>query len=274
MPQQTNNGSRPLDAEGNLQLSLPAGNYHLTCEKPGYQRKQRDLIVSADGGRIAFCHVKLDGLIDADAKPPSEEAKRDIIEEAKRVVGAETFPFFLGQTSPDTFVYFVRDRARKIQSFLKRGSAVAQQPEVVQEVDKFWRLVAQNVLEGYQADRARAVQVGRLDGNRLFLATALGALAAACEAGQFQSGQVALDNWNHSEAGELVAEYLPVPKNDHLDPADLSTHIFSTNYVWREFPREVQAQSLAARILPRMLSHPWKTRPPPLREDVNPQHSR
>ena len=241
------------DAEGNLQLSLPAGNYHLTCEKPGFQRKERDLVVGADGSRIAFCRVKLDGLIDTNTNSLSEEAKRNIIEEAKRVVGAETFPFFLGQTSPDTFVYFVRDRARKIQSFLKRGPAVAQQPEIVQEVDKFWRLVAQNVIEGYRTDKTKAVQVGRLDGNRSFLATALGALAADCEAGQSQSGKDVLDNWNHSDAGELFAEYLPLSKSDHLEPADLSPQIYSTNYIWREFPREVQEQSLAARILPRML---------------------
>jgi hypothetical protein len=241
------------DAEGNLQLSLSAGNYHLTCEKPGYQRKERDLVVGTDGSRIAFCRVKLDGLIDTEAKSLSEDAKRDVIEEARRVVGAETFPFFLGQTSPDTFVYFVRDRARKIQSFLRRGPAVSQQPEVIQEVNNFWQLVAQNVIEGYQTDRTRAVQAGRLDGNRLFLTTALGALAAACEAGQFQSGKVVLDNWTHSETGGLVAEYLPVPKNDHLEPVDWSTQIYSTNYVWREFPREVQEQSLAARILPRMI---------------------
>jgi Sulfatase-modifying factor enzyme 1 len=235
------------DLEGNLQLALPPGSYHLTCEKPGYQSKDRDLSVGADGSRSAFCRVILEGITNAvdireEAKHViSEEAKHVISEEAKRVVGADTFPFLLGQAYPDMFVYLVRDRARKIQSFLKSGPAVAQQPEVVQEVAEFWRRVAEAVVEGYGADCRNAKQSGRLDGNRRFLEVALGAVAANYEA-------------TKSEPARLLGDYLPFPKSDGLELADLAASpLPNTNYVWQVFPKEVREQSVAACILPRVL---------------------
>lgn len=222
------------DADGNLQLSLPAGSYHLRCEKAGYQRKERDFSVGADGSRAAFCHIRLE------EEYNSTSADRG--EDAKRAVRAESFPFELGLYAPDIFAYLIRDRAQKIRSFLKSGPAVAKQPEVARVISGFWQKVAQNLVQGYQHDRIEALESKKQDGNRRFLEVALGAAAA-----DYQTTKSPPANWGD--------EYeFPFPKSDGFKTDDLVTSTASaTNFFWPAFPREVLDQSAAASILPRAL---------------------
>ncbi len=227
------------DAEGNLQLRLPAGSYHLMCAKPGYQRKERDFSVRMIEGQLAFCRVKLD--------PEYSASPVDRSEDARHVVGEENFPFMLAEISADDFASCVQVRARAIQEFLQGEAGVAKQPAVVQVISGFWRKVAQGVLDGYRLNCKKARLAGQLDGNRRFLEVALGAAAA-----DYATTRSEPASWGPDY-------YFPFPKSDGIEPDD---HVLSsyrvTNYIWQTFPKDLLEQNVAARILPRLLKIPLK----------------
>jgi formylglycine-generating enzyme required for sulfatase activity len=252
--------TRRSDSEGNMQLALPAGRYHLTCDKSGFQTKDHDLNVGANGSRFAFCRIKLEAVTNATPVLTGERPGRSTIEEFKRLVGVETFPFFLGQTSPDAFVPLAQNHVGKIRHFLQSEPAVAQQPEAVTELMGFWRRVAQEGVEGYRLDHTRAAQTGRLDGNRRFLQIAMGAEAAACEAARVGSGSAILNTWASTESGAPMGEYLPFPRSDHFKTIDVPASSACAGYLWKEWPQEIQEQSVATRILPRMIEVSWEAK--------------
>lgn len=243
------------DSEGNLQLSLSAGRYHLTSGKSGYQSKERDLDVGTNGSRFAFCRIKLDvvTVTNAASFPTGEEPGRATIEEFKRIVGTNTFPFFLGRINPDTFAPFVQHHAGQIHHFLETNPSVAGRAEGKGELMGFWRQVAAEGVEGYKIDRAKAEQTGRLDGSRRFLEVAMGAEAAACEADRLGTGNAVLSNWAGADPGGLIGDYLPFPKSDHLRATEFTASSSCGDYVWSGWPQEILQKSLAACILPRML---------------------
>ena len=162
-----------------------------------------------------------------------------------QILAKENLFLILAQVSADDFASCLQISTREIQRFLRNQPAAAQQPEISRKISQFWRTAADGVLSGYRTDCKKARQVGLLDGNRRFLEVAVGAVAA----------EYAL---TRTEPADWGGDYLfPFPKSDRIEPDDLMDLPLSvTNYVWRNFPKNVLEQSVTANILPRRLKLP------------------
>jgi formylglycine-generating enzyme required for sulfatase activity len=165
---------------------------------------------------------------------------------------------------PDQFAVLVRTRAGMIQNVLNHAPNAAKEPAVISIISVFWYKVAQAVIEGYHADRLKALQDGRQDGNRRFLELALGAIGAEWyyHPTELSSAKTAFNGLIQEESDSLIRDFVPFPKEDHLEPADsvpsqlTGARLANTNYLWQTFPIEVYNQSIAACVLPKVLKVP------------------
>lgn len=250
--------SKTSDAEGNLQFMVPAGNYQLRGAKPGYNQTNVFAQAGLNGNNRTIARVRLQ-TVNVETGLPKEDIIGGVVENLKRLTGDASFNYDIGPMFPDQFAIMVRNRAGKIQKILNSDPDTAKQPAVVSVVSLFWSKVAQAVIEGYRADRAKAAKEGRQDGNRRFLEVALGAIGAEWNYHYtpLSSTKTVFDNLNAQDSDNLILNYFPFPRDDHLEPADsVPSQLAKTNYLWQTWPTEVYYQSMAACILPKVLKVP------------------